>query len=425
VLLRRMLVKDGRIVLPDGMSYRLLVLQNCTSTSREVCDVIGGSVQQPVSSTPSTAMSLDVLKKIGELVRDGATVVGPRPEKAIGLKDYPKCDEEVKSLAAEIWGDCDGKTHSEHAYGRGRVIWGKPLGEVLRADEIQPDFTFTGRAGKTSDPLTLDFIHRRAGDTEIYFVSNRKNEPTTQDCVFRVAGKQPEIWDPVSGRIRDAAAFQQTGRCMALPLEFAPFESYFVVFRRPIAADAIGKAMRNFPRIAPMQTLAGPWTVQFDPRWGGPASVEFPELVSWTKRAEEGIKFYSGKATYRKQFDLERGVEIGGAGSGRVFLDLGNVRHVAEVRLNGTKLGVLWTAPWRVDVTGIVRPSGNVLEIDVVNLWVNRVVGDLNLPKEKRIAETHDVFRFGMVRPTTPLLDSGLLGPVTLQLEQKEPRRRE
>jgi hypothetical protein len=424
VLLRRMSVKDGRIVLPNGMSYRLLVLQNCTSTSREVCDVIGGSVQQPVSSTPSTAMSLDVLKKIGQLVRDGATVVGARPEKAAGLKDYPRCDEEVKSLAAEIWGDCDGKTRTEHAYGRGRVIWGKPLGEILRGCDVKPDFTFTGRGDKASDSLTLDFIHRQAGDADIYFVSNRKNEPTTQDCVFRVAGKQPEIWDPVSGKIRDAAAFQQTGGCTALPLDFAPFESYFVVFRRPIAADAIGRAMRNVPKVAVVQTLAGPWSVQFDPRWGGPASVEFPELVSWTKRAEEGIKFYSGKATYRKQFDLDRGADVGSAGSGKTFLDLVYVRHVAEVRLNGTKLGVLWTAPWRVDVTGIVRPTDNVLEIDVVNLWVNRVVGDLNLPKEKRIAETHDVFRFGMVRPTTPLLDSGLLGPVTLQLEQKESKGR-
>jgi hypothetical protein len=569
VLLTRMSVKNGRIVLPDGMSYRVLVLQNCTSTSREVCDIIGGSVQQKMSSTPSTAMSLEVLLKIGQLVHDGATVVGPRPEKAAGLNDYPQCDRRVKTLAAHIWGDCDGKTHTEHAYGKGRVIWGKSVGDVLRADRVGPDFTYaqltekpaaswiwhnadgdeppTGKRtfkreisipqnrrivaasirltadnefelqinGTTvcrgndwskvadhdptkylvagSNPLlihatntapgpagllvigsitldngetisldsrrgtwlsstdgekwsavrsvcrygdkpwgdvanlhaaTLDYIHRAVGDADIYFVSNRTNRPVTQDCVFRITGRQPEIWEPVSGTIRDATAFQQVNAATALPLAFAPFESYFIVFRKPIAANAVGSSLRNFPALSTAQTLAGPWTVQFDPRWGGPASVEFPELVSWTTRSENGIKFYSGKATYRKTFDIDQKVKVEGRDAGRLFLDLGGVKNVAEVRLNGKNLGVLWTAPWRVEITDAVRPSGNVLEIDVVNLWVNRVVGDLSLPKEKRLTETHDVFRFGMLQPTTPLLDSGLLGPVTLQREATEPRLR-
>ena len=176
----------------------------------------------------------------------------------------------------------------------------------------------------------------------------------------------------------------------------------------------------ELPKLSSVQTLAGPWTVEFDPRWGGPASVEFPELVSWTKRPEEGIKFYSGKATYRKTLRSrsESGDRIAAIREAAVSRSR-HVKHVAEVRLNGKKLGVLWTAPWRVEITDAVRSSGNVLEIDVVNLWVNRVVGDLNLPKEKRITQTHDVFRFGMVRLTTPLLDSGLLGPVTLQ-QRKE-----
>jgi hypothetical protein len=407
VLLTRMSVKDGRIILPDGMSYRILVLQNCTSISREVCDIVGGSIQQKISSTPSTAMSLNVLEKIGELVHDGATVVGPKPEKAAGLKDYPKCDEAVRALAAEIWGDCDGKTRTEHAYGKGRVIWGKPLGDILRADAVKPDFT----CGRPSENVrTLDFIHRAVGTADIYFVSNRRNQTESQVCTFRVAGKQPEIWDPVSGSIRKAAAYKQVNGCTVLPLEFAPFESYFIVFRKPIATTAVGKSPRNFPKLSPVQDIAGSWDVSFDPRWGGPGSVEFSKLASWTKRPEKGIKFYSGKATYRKTFNVDRDI----AAKGRLFLDLGKAQDVAAVRLNGKNLGTLWTAPWRVDITDAVRPSGNLLEIDVVNLWVNRVVGDLNLPREKRILETHDVFRFGMVQPTTPLLDSGLLGPVTI-----------
>ncbi|MFZ1935972.1 MAG: glycosyl hydrolase [Thermoguttaceae bacterium] len=424
VLLTRMSVKDGRLVLPDGMSYRVLVLQNCTSTSRQVCDVIGGSVQQAISNTPSTAMSLGVLKKIGQLVHDGATVVGAKPQKAVGLKNYPQCDEAVKKLADEIWGDCDGKTHTEHTYGKGRVVWGEPLGFFLRTRVVGPDFRFYEPHDKSINPKTLDFIHRATGDADIYFFSNRSNQPQTLDCAFRVLDRQPEIWDPVSGTIRDAAAFQElriTGHTW-LSLKFAPFESFFVVFREPIYRDAVGPLERDFPNLSSAQDLTGPWTVHFDPRWGGPESIEFPELVSWTKRPEPGIKFYSGKATYHKKFDLDPKAAATIRDGSQLFLDLGGLKHVAEVRLNGRKLGTLWTAPWRVEITAAVRPANNDLEIDVVNLWVNRVVGDLNLPKEKRITQTHDVFRFGMVRPTTPLLDSGLFGPVTLQAEEKEPK---
>jgi hypothetical protein len=408
VLLTRMSVKNGRIVLPDGMSYRLLVLQNCTSTSQRVSDVVGGSLWRKISSTPSTGMSLEVLQKIGQLVRDGATVVGAKPEKGAGLKDYPKCDEAVRALADEIWGDCDGKTRTEHAYGKGRVIWGKPLGEILRDDAIKPDFSYDQQSGGKAG--TLDFIHRAVGTSDVYFVSNRRNQSESLQCTFRVSGKQPEIWDPVSGTSRKASDFRQLDGCTVLPLEFAPFESYFVLFRKPIAATAVGNGPRNFPKLTPAQEITGSWNVTFDPRWGGAGSVEFSELISWTKRAEEGIKYYSGTATYRKTFDVDRGP----AAKGRLILDLGKVQHVAAVRLNGRNLGTLWTAPWRVDITDALRPSGNLLEIDVVNLWVNRVVGDLNLPKEKRVVETHDVFRFGMVQPTTPLLDSGLLGPVSI-----------
>jgi hypothetical protein len=311
------------------------------------------------------------------------------------------------------------------------VIWGKPLGDILRADAVKPDFTY-GRQSEKSDSSwiwhaadgddlptrtqtfenarTLDFIHRAVGTADIYFVSNRRNQTESHVCTFRVACKQPEIWDPVSGTIRKAVAFKQVNGCTVLPLEFAPFESYFAVFRKPVATTAVGTSLRNFPKLSPVQDIAGSWNVSFDPRWGGPGSVEFSQLTSWTKRPEEGIKFYSGKATYRKTFNVDRDITA----KGRLFLDLGKAQHVAAVRLNGKNLGTLWTAPWRVDITDAVRPSGNLLEIDVVNLWVNRVVGDLNLPREKRILETHDVFRFGMVQPTTLLLDSGLLGPVAI-----------
>jgi hypothetical protein len=413
VLLKRMSVKDGRIVLPDGMSYRLLVLQNCVSPVPEIASRVGAYQNLTVSPVPSKSMSVEVIKKLRELVRDGATIIGAPPEKAAGLKDYPKCDAEVQRIAAEIWGDLDGTNRTERRFGKGRVIWGKSARETLLADRIKPDFSFAGQAEHPDD---LDYIHRTSGDAEIYYVINRNKQPATLDLTFRVTGRQPEIFDPVSGSIRPANAFRQTDGCTTLPLDLDGFGSCFLVFRKSIANEMAGKSESNFPWLVPIQNLTGPWDVSFDPAWGGPTNAEFAELTSWTQRPEAGIKFYSGTATYQKTFDLPEGSNNK---TQRLFLDLGNVKEVAEVRLNGHKLGILWCSPWRVDITKAVKATGNVLEIDVINLWANRVIGDLGQPKEKRFTKTHDVFRFDMLTKTTTLIESGLLGPVTLQRDEE------
>lgn len=407
VLLTRMSVKDGRIVLPDGMSYPLLVLQNCTSPSPAIAKEVSDYQSLPVSAVPDNAMSLPVIKKIRDLIYMGATVVGPPPERSAELKNYPQCDEEVRKIAAEIWGDLDGKTRTERRFGKGRIIWGKTPREILRADGIVPDFSFTGQAENAEQ---FDYIHRTSGGAEIYFVTNRTNQLQLREFTFRVAGKQPEIWDAVSGKILAATAWRQAGGLTTLPLELDKFGSCFVVFRKPTDLDAKGIAKSNFPELKEIRRLGGPWKTTFDPKWGGPAKAEFAELISWTKRPEEGIKYYSGAATYTKTFDLAKVKDK--QKPGRVFLDLGEVKNVAVVRLNGRKLGVLWCAPWRVEITGAVKATGNVLQVEVINLWANRVVRDLALPKEKKITKTHDAFRFDMLNVNTPLLESGLLGPV-------------
>ena len=413
VLLKRMSVKDGRIVLPDGMSYRLLVLQDCVSPVPEIASRVGAYQNLTVSPVPSKAMSVEVIKKLRELIRDGATIIGAPPEKATGLKDYPKCDAEVQSIAAEIWGDLDGRNRTEHRFGKGRVIWGKSPRETLLADGVQPDFTFAGQAEHPDD---LDYIHRTSDDAEIYYVINRNKQPASLDLTFRVTGRQPEIFDPVSGSIRSANAFRQTDGCTTMRLDLDSFGSYFLVFRKPIANDMAGKAESNFPRLVQAQNLTGPWEVAFDPAWGGPTNAEFAELSSWTQRPEAGIKYYSGTATYHKTFDLPEGSNNKAQ---KLFLDLGNVKEVAEVRLNGQKLGILWCSPWRVDISKAVKATGNVLEIDVINLWANRVIGDLAQPKENRFTKTHDAFRFDMLTKTTTPIESGLLGPVTIQRDEE------
>jgi hypothetical protein len=376
VLLTRMSVTNGKIVLPDGMSYRLLVLPD------------------------RKTMPVEVLKKVQQLVEAGATVVGPRPERDPGMRDYPRCDEEVRRIAAGLWGEVDGKNVTQRRVGLGRIVWGRRLREVLQADGVGPDFEHSGK------DASIDFIHRTAGAAEIYFVANRNNRWERLPCTFRVAGKLPEIWDPVQGTMRDAAAYATAEGRTTLPLEFAPYGSMFVVFRRP--ASQPRAEGQNFVELKKTQELAGPWTVEFDPKWGGPNSIVFEKLEDWSKRTEEAVKFYSGKATYRRQFDLPEGLR---QKNQPVFLDLGNVKNLAEVRLNGASLGVVWTPPFRLDITQAVKAEGNQLKILVTNLWWNRLVGDAGLPEDQRIARTH--IRLDKV---SPLLESGLLGPVTLMV---------
>lgn len=387
-LLNRLVVKDKRLVLPDGANYRILVL--------------------PESRT----MSPGLLKKIIELVKTGATVLGSRPFHAPGLEDYPRCDEELTRLADELWGTAN-LPEGMRTFGKGRIFWGKTPGEILRSDGVKEDLEVAINQGSSRDatpasiPPFLDFTHRTTGDTDIYFVANQNSRGETLDCTFRVDGKQPEIWDPVTGTMRDAVAFRQTNGRTLLPLEFAPNGSLFIVFRKPIPVDRHGSAQGNFPVMRKVKDIAGPWMVRFDTKWGGPASITFQELEDWTKRQEEGIKYYSGKATYLKEFDLKPGIVNS---SSRLFLDLGDVKNVAQVRLNGGDLGVVWTAPKSVDITDTVRQTGNKLEIDVVNLWPNRIIGDETLPPEKRYTRTNVKYH-----KDDSLSSSGLLGPVTLQ----------
>lgn len=411
VLLTRMSVKDGRIVLPDGMSYRLLYLQNCVSPDKEICEAVSRYQQLEVPTEASEMMSLDVLKKLRELIMDGATVIGAPPTMSAGLDNYPYADNEVRKLASEIWGDLDGKNITERRLGKGRIIWGKTAREVLQADGIGQDFAYLNQ---TAEPEKFNYIHRSLDDCDIYFVINRTGKQTSSQFTFRVQGKQPEIWDPVTGEMRIASSFTQHDGYTTVPLEFVPYGSYFVVFDKTISTDKQGEGDRNFSKLEIAQDLSHSWEVMFDTTMGGPQKVFFEDLSNWIDRPEEGIKYYSGTATYRKSFDLSFK-----KGNGeRIYLDLGDVKHVSSVRFNNKDLGVLWCTPWRIDITDYVKETGNFVEIDVINLWANRVIGDWKLPKEQRFTRTHDVFRFDMLRASTPLTDAGLLGPVSILKEK-------
>jgi hypothetical protein len=242
----------------------------------------------------------------------------------------------------------------------------------------------------------LRYTHRRDGNAEIYFVGNRTATPTSGECRFRVAGCQPELWDPVTGEQRALPEFREQDGRTRVPLRFAPGQSYFVVFRKGPRPSGT-----NFPELTPAVELSGPWEVAFDPKWGGPEKVTFAALDDWSKRPEAGIKFYSGTATYRNTFGLQ-------PHGGRMFLDLGKVAVMARVTINGHDCGIVWTPPYRVDITAAVKPGENTLIIAIANLWPNRLIGDSALPTEKRLAFT----TWNPYRNDSPLLESGLLGPV-------------
>ncbi len=379
VLLTRLSVKDGKIVLPDGMSYRLLVLPN---TKR---------------------MPIEVIQKIKQLVQAGATVVGPKPESDPGLRDYPNCDAAVKAIAAELWGDLDGKQKTERTCGQGRVVWGKSMRDVLTADGVSPDFTHTG------EDAFIDFIHRTDDGVEVYFLANRNDRAESVDCRFRVSGRQPEWWNPITGERRDLPVFEQKEGCTRVPLQFEPHGSAFLVFRKPAAPSTGGK---NFAELKPLVEVTGAWTVQFDPRWFYPTAglqgdavkglVAFAKLEDWSQRPEPAVKYFSGTAVYRNAFTLAA------AGGPRLYLDLGGVANgTARVRLNGQDVGVAWSAPWRVEITSQAKAGANQLEVEVVNLWPNRLIGDANLPAGQ--GRTRSNIRY---KKDAALLPSGLLGPV-------------
>jgi hypothetical protein len=371
-LLSRASVRDGKIVLPDGMSYRVLVLVNH--------DVI----------------SLPVLKKLKELVADGATVIGPKPVKGETLENYPARDAEIASLGDELW---NGKA------GSGRVIAGKSARETLLADGVPPDCECVSKPD-SQRLADFDCIHRHIDGAEIYFISNRAtNSAADTTIAFRASGKAPELWNPVTGEHKFADAYEEKDGRTFVPLVFAPCGSWFVVFREPDSAHpAVTKS--NGETFSPLSQISGAWTVHFDPKWGGPDSVQFDQLDSWTVHAEPGIKYYSGTAAYEKTFVLPESKLK--TKNSKLFVDLGDVHELAEVKVNGKSCGIVWCPPWRVDVTGAVKPGKNQLQVEVVNFWPNRIIGDQFLQPSQRFTKTN----IRKLTENTPLEKSGLLGPV-------------
>jgi len=448
IIINRLSFDGKKIVLPDGMSYKILMLPN------------------------EKSIDLNVLRKIEKLVKAGMTLVGPRPLETTGLSSNTNGDAALKIIADKLWGKIDGKTIVENSYGNGHVIWGKDVNNVLANLNVKPDFQFTG----THPNARLDYIHRSTKNQEIYFISNRFGQMQFNDfqyrylstlpdryeqveCKFRVTDKVPEYWNPITGEIQEIVNYRIEDGHTIIPLLFEPEGSKFIVFKNTAKTAHITEIKRDNKYIFPnfdLQTkalgyinfqknngkvsaivnqpgvysivwsdgqreeiksltentvipLTGEWEINFDTKWGAPASVKTSELKSWTEFDDKGIKYYSGTATYHKSFELSN-TDLK---DNKIYLDLGNVKEMASIKINSHQMQVIWSAPFLFDVTDYVKAGINKLEVEVVNLWANRLIGDSKLPVEKRLTKTN-VIKFETPDSEKLLRVSGLVGPVNI-----------
>jgi hypothetical protein len=399
VVFNRIAIKDGLIVLPDGMTYRAMVLPS------------------PGDQVMAGIMTVELARKIYGLVNEGMVIIGPPPVKTPGLKDYPNSEIALKQIINQLWGNTD--MPGERKVGKGRVFWGKTANEVLFSMGIPTDFSCGPEA-------PFRYIHRISDDgSEIYFVANKLNAEVEAICNFRVSDRQPEFWWPESGRTEKPAMYSEVDKWTSLPLRLSEFGSVFVVFRpdKQSETDWIvkvdrngnaisndigsyiqivrnGKSFENLILISGQYTLhtvnnleikikdiqipepvkiVGPWDVYFSPNWGAPSHVQFQKLISWSEYPDEGVRFFSGKATYRKKIQIP---EEFLKEDYLVMLDLGEVEVMSIVKLNGKDLGILWKKPFRIDITKAAKKGENDLELTVVNLWPNRLIGDEHLPDD-------------------------------------------
>jgi hypothetical protein len=368
-LIHELSASGGRITTPSGMNYRVLGLD-------------------PYSQH----MSLPVLRAIHKLVADGAVVAGAKPSDDPSLADD---QAEFRLLNDDLFGDGTGVHH----VGKGTVYAGQKLGDVFNALNVPPDFDFT----KPETDARLLFLHRKLDDGDLYFVDNRNDRNETVDATFRVTGRAPELWHADTG-LTEPASFKIADGRTTVPLKLEPWGTVFVVFRKATSETAYTVPAETEKEVA---TVSGAWKIDFQPRRGAPPSIKVDKLSSWTESSDTGVKYFSGAGTYSKTIQVKADWLKNGT---HVWIDLGDVKNLAEVTVNGKVLGIVWHTPYRVDATSALKPGANEVSIKATNAWVNRLIGDEQPGVTTKIT-------FADVKPyqaKSPLLPSGLLGPVRL-----------
>jgi len=443
VILSSMSCENGMLVLPRGMRYRVLEIPSTVSkpgTPNEFSHSLSPSgIEGRLGKKPfQHTVSLPLLRKLRDLVRAGGVILGPRPVSTPGLSGYPAVNKEFQGLVEELWGTDSAKTPAERAVGKGKVFSGMSLAEVLAKLGQTPDVTIEG-----ADPASVPWIHRHLDGEELYFLSNQTDQELSLNVSFRVTGLVPERWDPDSAAISGVSGYKEEKGRTIVPLKLSPRESAFVFFRK--VGGAASAVAKELPLRGTLD-LKGPWSVAFSAERGGPAQeVSFPKLVSWTESQDPAIRHYSGIARYMTTIEVPEAMLQPG---GRAVINLGDVKEIARVTINGKIFPECWKPPFRRDITGALHPGKNEVVIDVANLWANRMIGDeaepadLQWGKERFIAGhgskgfpltvypewlAKDLPRpsqgrksfssWGYFHKEDALQPSGLLGPVTISFQ--------
>ncbi len=392
ILLNNLTVENGKLVLSNGASFSLLALEN------------------------EEAINPDVLVKLGELVNQGAIIVGE--------------NSEVEALISGV----------------------TPMA-MLNNLNVPPDFNYPDK-----ESFLLDFIHYKKNDLDFYFIRNTSDEWVSRECSFRQQNKVPEIWDPVSGEIFPVVIYNQNNEYISMPVTLAPHGSQLITLRKTdliphytrITADGqhpplleftndgilllkdgmvelkMQKQSKTITNKVQFQVLDGAWELFFPGNWGAPPKAIFPELTSWTNSELAGIKYFSGTATYKKTFQYH--IKSDSSDKQKMYLDLGNLSKVGEVWLNDQYVGITWSKPYKLDVTNIIKPGDNNLTIEVSNTWSNRLTGDAITGKNytntnilKTVVANKGILPGDQTRvpwAEVPLIESGLLGPVSINTIQ-------
>jgi len=379
--------ENGRFVLPHGQSYKVMLLPE-----RE-------------------DISLEVLKSLEKLVFNGAVIIGRKPKRATSLKNFPACDEEVKTIADKLWGNCDGKRVLSSKYGKGTVYCGNSVQEVLDELKIYPDLEVQGIDNCDNH---IDFIHRQMESEDIYFVSNSSPKKEMVTCVFRVdKSRIPEIWDAETGLIQRNVEYSKVENGISIEFNMDALASRFVVFRN----QSTGKndeglncnlqyGFNQTQKTGENNTIriGDDWEVSFDPEMGGPKSYPFKKLISWTTTDNNGVKYYSGTADYRKNFTVSEEIL---SNANEAFVVFEDIQEMARIFVNGNDCGVVWLPPYKSNITPYLREGNNEIIVQVVNTWNNRIVGDLQNPYQRPITNTNAKVKF---TTNSLLLKSGLMG---------------
>ncbi|MBO9592969.1 MAG: glycoside hydrolase family 2 [Niabella sp.] len=374
VLLNRVTMKNGRFTLPDGLSYKVLVLPKLET------------------------MRPELLRKLEALVKEGGVVLGPQPKRSPSLAHYAEADKEVQRIAAAMWNGADGKTKTENKYGKGIVLNGLTLDAVMERLSMIPDVKL-----EAHDPVV--YLHRTLKDGELYFIANQSDKKIRTVPAFRTSGSVPELWDAVKGSMRVLPEFTDNGTQITVPLELDQFESAFILFRK--SKPTAPKGASNFPAPKNIIPVTGTWDVAFKSPVTGSFEVKMDALIDWSKHKDTAINYFSGAAVYSITLPT-----LAPAKNQQVFLNLGALVAVGTVSVNGREVGNVWTAPYKLDISDYLTNGKNTLQVKVVNTWVNRLIGDARLPKEKRSTWT-------IVDPyngNSPLHKGGLTGPVTVEI---------